>query len=100
MPRHKHADPPVKILVSLPSSLVAKLDLLLIDPVRGKPKYAQRSRLIRRLLREYVEQRTGTTSSPQHEIQEEEEELDDTGDTDETPTTENSEEEPSYGTQS
>ncbi|MFQ5741953.1 MAG: hypothetical protein ACE5HV_00010 [Acidobacteriota bacterium] len=52
----KHADPPVEITLSLPSSLVAKVDLLLWDPVRNRPKYAARSTLVSRLLKEWTEE--------------------------------------------
>ncbi len=48
-------DPPKEITLSLPSSLLNKVELLLYDPVRSKVKYAARSHLVAQLLNEWVE---------------------------------------------
>jgi metal-responsive CopG/Arc/MetJ family transcriptional regulator len=53
--RKPHADPPVDVMVSLPTTLNAKLELLLYDPLTGKPRYGGRSALIQQLIREWVE---------------------------------------------
>lgn len=54
MPRPNHDDPPVNVVISLPQSLATKLDLLLFDPVRGKPKYGARSKFIQQLIIDYL----------------------------------------------
>lgn len=38
------------VLISLPTTLAADVDLVLFDPVRGKIKYGARSRLVAGLL--------------------------------------------------
>lgn len=55
MPRKKLADPPVEIHISLPSSIVARLEILLADPLTGKPRYGARARLINRLVNDWIE---------------------------------------------
>ena len=55
MPRRKLTDPPIEIHISIPTSLLTQVDQELIDPMRGKPRYAARSHLIRRLLIEWLE---------------------------------------------
>lgn len=58
------SDPPVELYVSIPSSLAAKLDLLLFDPALGKPKYGGRSGLIQSLIREWVESQISAPPAP------------------------------------
>lgn len=53
--RKSHLDTPVNLVVSIPTSLAAKVELLLFDPTTNKPKYGGRSALIQQLLREWVE---------------------------------------------
>jgi len=53
--RPKRHDRPRTVHVSLPSSLVNKVDLLLLD-ARGRPQFAARSKLIERLLRTWVQE--------------------------------------------
>lgn len=53
--RKAHIDPPVNVMISIPTSLNAKVELLLYDPVLDKPKYGGRSALMQTLLREWVE---------------------------------------------
>jgi len=57
MPRGRkpHSDPPVAMYLSVPSSLAAKVDLLLFDATTGKPKYGGRSGLVQLLLRGWVD---------------------------------------------
>ena len=43
----------------IPIDIAAKIDLLLLDPVRGVPVYGARSELVTRLLREYLATVTG-----------------------------------------
>lgn len=52
----KKSENRTEILLSLPKGLMAKVDLVLWDPVRNKPKYAARSKLVARLLEEWLEQ--------------------------------------------
>lgn len=56
MPRIPKADPPVTFKCSLPESLALRVDVRLgIDPLRGQRRYGERSKLVERLLREWVE---------------------------------------------
>jgi metal-responsive CopG/Arc/MetJ family transcriptional regulator len=52
------------VLISLPVELVADIDLALFDPIRGKIKYGQRSRLIAGLLRRWLSDRNETAADP------------------------------------
>lgn len=54
MSRPRKAEEGIRIHFSLPASLVAELNLLTFDPVRGKPAYGQRTKLFTMLLREYL----------------------------------------------
>lgn len=58
--RKPHSDPPRKVTLSLPSSLIDWLDLYTYDPVAEKPSYGGRSRIITGLLREYKLKAQGT----------------------------------------
>lgn len=53
--RKSHTDPPVEIKVHVPTSVIGKVELALVDPVRGKPTYGSRSKLITRLLRDWLD---------------------------------------------
>lgn len=53
MPK-KRPEELARIKVSLPTSLVAQLNLQFFDPVYGKPQYGKRSALIERLLRDWL----------------------------------------------
>lgn len=53
--RPRHHDRPTNIMVSIPETLNAKVELLLYDPTTGKPRYGGRSALIQQLLRDWVE---------------------------------------------
>ena len=48
------ADPPVRKELSLPSSLVAQLELRMYDPSTMRVKYGGFSGLVERLLREFL----------------------------------------------
>lgn len=52
--RKELADPPIEKALSLPSSIVAEVELRLYDPSTGKPRYAGFSSLVERLLREWL----------------------------------------------
>lgn len=52
--RKELADPPVEKALSLPSSLVAEVELRLYDPATGKVKYGAFAQLVERLLREWL----------------------------------------------
>ena len=57
MGRPKLADPPTEISVSIPTTLLAKVDLYLFDPLRSRVAYGARSRLITQLLNGWVSDR-------------------------------------------
>lgn len=52
--RKPHTDPPVRVEITVPQTVIAKLDLLLSDPLTARTKYGARSRLITRLIREWL----------------------------------------------
>jgi hypothetical protein len=52
--RSPSADPPVEITLSIPQSVRERLDILLWDPVRKKPKYGAFSKLVTKLLRAWI----------------------------------------------
>lgn len=54
MPRRRHTDPPSKVTINLPSTLLSKVNILLFDPIRGKRHYGGLSALITRLLVNWV----------------------------------------------
>lgn len=56
MPRRRHTDPPSKVTISLPSTLLAKISLILFDPVRGKRKHGELSSLITKLLEDWIKE--------------------------------------------
>ena len=49
--------------VSLPATVSATIDGLLIDPLRQKPRYGARSRLVEQLLRRYIKENNITLHS-------------------------------------
>jgi len=55
--RPQNVVPPIEWSISLPSDLAAQVELLLLDPMRGKPKVGARSKLIEQLLRGWIEER-------------------------------------------
>lgn len=55
--RPRNDTPTTEWKLHLPVPLVAKIDLLLSDPVTGKPVYGARSKLITELLRAYLSQK-------------------------------------------
>lgn len=57
MPRHKRPDAPVRLHITLPQSLLARLELILHDPIRNKARYGERSAIIEGLVREWIEER-------------------------------------------
>ena len=57
MARKKNIDRPVEWKVSIPTSTAAKVELCLYDAVRGRARYASRSKLITRLLNDWLESR-------------------------------------------
>lgn len=61
--RKPHNDPPVKVHLSLPTSIVAKIELLLFDPVRGQMRYGGMSDLVKSLLNQWIEKNGSLTSS-------------------------------------
>lgn len=61
MSRPRHADPPRDLTLSLPESLHETIRLHLSDPLTGRLKKGELSRLVTRLLREHF---AGTNSQP------------------------------------
>lgn len=51
--------PTVAWKCQIPENIAAKIDLFLLDPIRGVPIYGARSELVTRLLREYLATVTG-----------------------------------------
>jgi len=58
MPRGKKKllDPPVEWKLSLPQSVTAPVSLLLSNPLTGLPKHGARSRLVTRLLQDWLDE--------------------------------------------
>ena len=54
--RPKKHDTPVSWYVSLPQSLAAEVELILLDPLTGRPEFGKRSQLVESLLRNWVEE--------------------------------------------
>jgi hypothetical protein len=54
MPR-KLAEPFVKWNLNIPATLAARVEMRYYDPTHQKPRYAERSKLVTRLLVEWVE---------------------------------------------
>ena len=59
--KRKANDPPKQVIVQIPLSLIAEVDLLLWDPVRERIKYGGRSKLIVKLLRSWIDEKKGKT---------------------------------------
>ncbi len=56
MARPKKTDRPRKITVSVPASVMAKVELKLLDPLRGRARYGALSGLMTDLLRGWIEE--------------------------------------------
>jgi hypothetical protein len=54
MPRPANGDPPKKLTVNLPLSLVTQLEFHLFDPMTRKREYGALSTLIEALLRQWL----------------------------------------------
>lgn len=57
MARPRNTVPSIEWKVYLPSDLAAQIELLLLDPMRDKPKHGARGKLVEQLLREWLEKR-------------------------------------------
>lgn len=62
--RPKKHDTPVSWYVSIPSSLAAEVELILLDPLTGRPRFGERSQLVELLLRDWVEKMRLTSGAP------------------------------------
>lgn len=60
--RRAHTDPPINWALSIPTSVAAKTDLLLLDPLTNKPRYGSRSKLVTTLLRDHFRKLETTVS--------------------------------------
>ncbi len=65
MPR-KYLEPRRRVEIWLPESIKARLDLICLDPLRGKPDYGKRSELIQQLLQDHFNQRQ--VKDTQHDL--------------------------------
>lgn len=54
------ADRPSEWKLSLPSSITAPVELILSDPLTGRPKHGARARLVAKLLKEWLEEQSGS----------------------------------------
>ena len=52
--RRARADPPIEKSLNLPASLVAEVELRLVDPLSSKVRYGAFGQLVERLLREWL----------------------------------------------
>ncbi len=56
--RKPYTDPPYKFTVCIPSSLVARLNILLYDERLKTAAYGSKSQLVAQLLKEWADKRT------------------------------------------
>ena len=54
MPRPKNVVPTARKTIHIDENLAARVDLLLLEPSRARPKFGAWSKLCERLLREWV----------------------------------------------
>lgn len=54
MTKHKRTDPPERFCIHMPKSLVAKIRILMADPVSGKIPYGVPSKIGERLWRNWI----------------------------------------------
>lgn len=54
--RPKFTQPCIRKDLSLPQNVVAEVELVLHDPIRGKPKYGGFSQLVTHLLRQWLKE--------------------------------------------
>ena len=55
MGRNKKTDPTVEVKIRVPSSLAARLELYIFDPIRKRASYGVRSTIFVNLLREWLD---------------------------------------------
>lgn len=56
MSRRKYTDPRVKWHIYIPSTLAAQVELLLLDPFLGQPKFGAKSELVTSLLQKWLDE--------------------------------------------
>lgn len=66
--RKEHLDPPVEKALSLPSSVVAEVELRLYDPSTQKTRYGAFAQLVESLLRQWLSEQKGTPHEPTREL--------------------------------
>ena len=64
MPRPKNSEPHTTWKLSIPVSISAQVEHLIMDPISGKPGYAKRSHLVTALLRRYLREINFNPQSP------------------------------------
>lgn len=57
MAKQKHLDRPIDKNLSLPTTLVTKVELQLFSPIEGRVPHGEWSRLVQQLLREWLKSR-------------------------------------------
>lgn len=55
MPRRARGALSTDLKISIDAALAGQVEMLLLDPIHGKAKYGSRSKLIERLLRDWVD---------------------------------------------
>lgn len=53
-----HADPPTEWKISIPTSVAAAVELILTDPLTGKPRHGARAKLITQLLSQWLKEQS------------------------------------------
>lgn len=56
MPQPRRTVPSAPKLIRIDSEVLTKVEFLLLDPTKGKPKHGAFSKLVERLLRDWVQE--------------------------------------------
>jgi hypothetical protein len=59
MPQHRKPEPYRDVCFRLPVSMMNKVDIILANPVTGKPPLGRKSKMVERWFREWIAQQTG-----------------------------------------
>ena len=62
MPRRANAEPSVSRHVNIRQTISARVDLLLMDPVKGRPRYGAFSSLVEQLLSKHLQEQENAGS--------------------------------------
>lgn len=61
--RKARVDRPVRKVIYIPESLAAQVDLLLFDPLMGKTRYGELSKVATELLREWLDKQKALSAN-------------------------------------